>query len=134
MPPLIPEGYTPPPGGWNPPAISRPAPPAVGSVEWWAAQIQSDPQLAYAYGLYRPGGTQDTEEAAQLAAARDAAVVNYGEVPDTVTGISPAATSLAAKRTSSGLSTTARLQQTHLDTMRTISNALAARGALHTSP
>lgn len=102
--------------------------------------ILNDPSYQQATADLAAGRVSDL---ASLRSARQRAVAGFGQVPDFnsldqgVIGqgfqqdITPEIQQLAQKNTAAGLSTSARLNQTHEDQVRAITNALAASGALH---
>lgn len=71
---------------------------------------------------------------AQAKAGVQRAVIGFGEVPSDLQGfdsyIDPQTQELARQSTSSGMSTVARLGATHQDNVRSLVNALTARGIL----
>jgi hypothetical protein len=108
----------------------------------WAKLIASDPGLLQTQSTLAAGGVAD---AASRDAAIQAALVQFGKVPDIATlakqlGMSAVDVQnalggdiqkLAQENTDAGLSTESRLSQANVDALRQIKNSLNARGLLN---
>jgi hypothetical protein len=114
------------------------ATPQLPNMPDYARLINDDPMYQQLLGDLRAQGVQD---ASSRAAQTGRAFTLFGQVPDLNSlgglnleflnqDITPSVRELAQKNTDAGLSIKARQDKSFKDTIRTIKNALAARGAL----
>lgn len=130
---FVPSGYSPAPGGASSINVG-------GFTPDYGGLINTDPAYLQLKGDLSAGGISDVASrnaalqraVSQFGVVPDFSSIDLGALPSDINSIiDPATRALADSNNTGGISTEFRLDQAHQDAVRNITNALAAKGSLH---